>query len=135
MGQPDLAADPRFAGNRLRVRHAAELDDIIGAWTKRASAAELERWLTEADVPCTEVYTAAEIARDEQFRARGMVRDVADPLFGTVLHPGVVPHIADDPGGVRWPGPPIGAHTEEVLSGLLGLSGPEIASLRQEGVL
>jgi formyl-CoA transferase len=135
MGQPALAADPRFLGNRLRVQHAAELDDIIGAWTKQATASDLDGRLTDADIPCTQVYTAADIAHDEQYRARGMVREIDDPLFGPVLHPGIVPHVSDDPGRVRWPGPAIGAHTEQVLSGLLGLTGADLDALRKEGVL
>ncbi len=67
MGQPALASDPRFIGNRLRVQHAAELDGIIDAWTKQATAADLDARLTETDIPCTQVYTAADIARDEQY--------------------------------------------------------------------
>jgi formyl-CoA transferase len=64
-----------------------------------------------------------------------MVREVEDPLFGRVLHAGIVPHIPENPGEVRWPGPPIGAHTDEVLRELLGLKPPEIAKLRAEGVV
>ena len=63
-----------------------------------------------------------------------MVREVEDPLFGReILHTGIVPHVPDDPGAVRWPGPPVGAHTDEVLRELLGLPPAEIAALRQEG--
>jgi formyl-CoA transferase len=65
-----------------------------------------------------------------------MVREVEDPLFGReILHPGIVPHIPDDPGAVRWAGPPIGAHTDEVIGELLGLQPAEIAALREEGVV
>ena len=65
-----------------------------------------------------------------------MVREVEDPLFGReILHPGIVPHIPDDPGAVRWAGPPIGAHTDEVMRELLGLQPAAIAALREEGVV
>ncbi len=67
MGQTALTSDPRFTGNRLRVQHAAELDAIIGAWTRQATAAELDARLAGADIPCTQVYTAADIAQDEQY--------------------------------------------------------------------
>src|SRR5215211_7202314 len=95
MGQPDLPGDPRFANNPSRVKNVEELDRLIGAWTKTMTAEEADRVLTEADIPCTLIYTAAEIAADPQFRERGMVRDVEDPRFGTVLHPGVVPHVPE----------------------------------------
>jgi crotonobetainyl-CoA:carnitine CoA-transferase CaiB-like acyl-CoA transferase len=135
MEQPDLLDDPRFMGNQARVQHVNELDVIISAWTKRFTAAEADSILSEADVPCTLVYTASECATDPQFRHRGMVREVEDPLFGRVLHAGVVPHVPEDPGQVRWPGPPVGAHTDEVMSELLGLRSHEIEALRAEGVL
>ena len=135
MERPELIDDLRFRGNQARVAHVKELDAVIAAWTRRFAAAEADAILSKADIPCTLVYTAAECAADPQFRHRGMVREVEDPLFGSVLHAGVVPHVPENPGQVRWPGPPVGAHTEEVLSDLLGLRPQEIESLRAEGVL
>lgn len=136
IGRPELARDPCFAGNRARLENVDELDRVIGAWSKGLTAAEANRLLAGADVPCTPIYTAAECAADPQFRHRGMVREVEDPLFGRpVLHPGVVPHIPEDPGGVRWPGPPIGAHTDEVMRELLGMGPAEVEALRREGVV
>ena len=135
MERPELVDDPRFKGNQARVAHVKELDAVIAAWTRRFAAAEADAILSKADIPCTLVYTAAECAADPQFRHRGMVREVEDPLFGSILHAGVVPHVPENPGQVRWPGPPVGAHTEEVLSDLLGLRPQEIESLRAEGVL
>jgi crotonobetainyl-CoA:carnitine CoA-transferase CaiB-like acyl-CoA transferase len=135
MGQPQLIDDARFKGNQARVQHVDELDAVIAAWTRRFTAEEADDVLSEADIPCTLVYTAAECAADPQFRHRGMVREVDDPLFGGVLHAGVVPHVPDDPGQVRWPGPPVGAHTDEVMTQLLELGPEEIAALRTEGVI
>ena len=135
MERPELIDDPRFKGNQARVAHVKEFDAVIAAWTRRFAAAEADAILSKADIPCTLVYTAAECAADPQFRHRGMVREVEDPLFGSVLHAGVVPHVPENPGQVRWPGPPVGAHTEEVLSDLLGVRPQEIESLRAEGVL
>ena len=136
IGQPDLARDPRFTGNASRVRNVEELDRHIEAWTIRLAAEEADRRLTEADIPCTLIYTAAECAADPQFRHRGMVREVEDPTFDRpVLHAGIVPHVADNPGAIRWPGPPVGAHTEEVMREILGLDAAELDTLRQEKVL
>ena len=135
IGRPEIASDPRFIGNRARVQNVEQLDAMIAAWTKRFPGAEVDRMVSEADIPSCLLYTAAEIAADPQFRKRGMVRKVNDPLFGQVLHAGVVPHVSDDPGTVRWPGARIGEHTEQVMLNLLGLKPAEIEKLRQEGVL
>jgi formyl-CoA transferase len=135
MQRPELASDPRFKGNRLRVENVGELDRAIGAWTMQFTAADLDRMLENADIPATLVFTAAEIAADKQFRSRGMVREVQDPLFGKVLHAGIVPHVPENPGAIRWAGPAVGAHTDEILSGDLGLNDAEIASLHEEGIV
>ena len=134
MGRTELAKDPRYTGNAARVQNVEELDRIIGEWTKGITAEDADRRLTEADIPCTLIYTAAECASDAQFRERGMVRDVDDPQFGKVLHVGVVPVVTDNPGTIRWTGPAIGSHTNEIL-GEIGIEPSEIERLRKEGVL
>lgn len=135
MGRDDLATEPRFAGNAQRVAHARELDEAIAAWTRTLSAAALSGQLATADIPASKVYTAEDIVADEQYRARGMVREVADPLLGPVLHPGVVPHFPDAPGGVRWPGRDVGADGEALVRDLLGYDEARIAELRTAGAL
>lgn len=135
IGKPELAGDPRFSSNPARVKNVEELDRHIAEWSRTVTAAEADRVLTETDIPCTQVYTAAEIAADPQFRQRGMVREVEDPLFGRVLHPGVVPVIPGDDDAVRWAGPSLGAHNDEVFGRVLGMSGQEIESLRHEKVI
>ena len=135
IGRPELAQDPRFIGNRNRVQNVHELDRIIAEWTRTKPAAEVDRLLSEADIPSTLVFTAKEIADDPQYRQRGMVQEVADPQIGSVLHVGVVPVVPESPGGIRWPGPPVGAHTDAVFHELLGLSKQEVDALRQEGVV
>lgn len=124
-----------FVGNRCRVRNAARLDGLISDWTRTMPAAKLEEVLNAADIPNSKVFTAADIAQDPQFRERRMVREVADPAFGTVLHPGIVPHVVETPGEVSWPGCELGAHNAEVFGGMLGLSPDEITQMRAEGVI
>ena len=135
IGKPALADDPRFKGNQARVQNVEALDQEIAAWTRQRTAAEADRILSAADVPCTLVYTAAEVAADPQFRERGMVREVEDPLLGRVLHPGVVPHMPECGSGIRWTGPRVGQHTEEVLGELLGICPADMQGLREKGVV
>lgn len=136
MGRADLLEAPEYAGNAARVRNAAKLDALIGEWTKSHDAESLIALLDAADIPNTKAYTAAECAGDPQYLFRRMVRDVEDPHFGrSILQAGIVPHIPETPGEIRWPGPDIGEHNEEVLTSLLGMTPGEIAALRTEGVL
>lgn len=134
LGRPELVADPRFIGNRARVEHSQELDMLIGEWTRGLSAAKLEDLLTVAGIPSSKAYTAADAADDPQYRFRGMVREVEDPALGTILHSGIVPHIPESPGEIRWTGPDIGQHGDEILS-LAGFGSDEIVSLRERNII
>jgi len=134
IGQPGLVRDPRFLDNPMRVRNSAELDRLIATWTGKISAHDLIGILENEDIPASKVYTAADCASDAQYRHRKMVRKVDDPLFGEVLHPGIVPHVSESPGTIRWAGPRVGQHTAEVLRDVLGMSPDEIAALCEAGV-
>lgn len=136
MGEPELASDPRFLGNHERVQHVETLDAMIGAWTRAHDSADLVHLLAEAQIPATKIYTIEDVVADAQFNARGMIQKVADPHFGELLHPGVMPLISgfERAAAVRWPGPDIGAHTDEVL-GDLGYAPERIAELKRDGIV
>lgn len=135
IGRPDLAQDANYVGNQLRVRNAIELDRIISDWTINHSVSEIITILADGGIPHCKVYTAEDCANDVQFRYRGMIREVDDSRFGKALHTGIVPHIPEAPGSIRWPGPAIGQHSEEILRDLIGLDPATILKLRDEGVV
>lgn len=135
MGAPDLAAQPRFLTNPSRVAHARELDGIIARWSETQRAEELLACLNAAGIPTTKIYNAADCAADPHFRARGAVQEVDDPLFGRILHPGIVPRLPEQICDIRRTGPAIGQHTDEILTDLLGLSPDEISALRASGAV
>jgi formyl-CoA transferase len=135
MEQPDLATDPHFADNQSRRRNVAELDSIIQEWTLTRDLADLWHTLNEAQVPAGPVYSIDDIARDPQFLARDMILPVEVDGVGEVLMPGVVPKLAGAPGSVRWPGPPLGAHTDLVLAHDLGFSRKQIDELHASGAV
>lgn len=136
LGRADLIGSERFAGNQARVANVAELDTIIGGWTRQFDIARLITMLAEADIPSTKVSTAADIAADPQYLDRGMVRRIEDPGFDRpVLHAGVVPRYPGDDDSVRWAGPAIGAHTAEVFGELLGMDQNAVKGLRDRGVI
>jgi formyl-CoA transferase len=48
--------------------------------------------------------------------------------------PGIVPRLTGTPGATRWLGPPLGAHTGEVLASI-GLDAHAVEALRAQGVV
>jgi formyl-CoA transferase len=130
MGRADLGDDPSLADNAGRAQRADELDEAIGAWTAKHDADAVVRMLNEAQVPNGKIYSIADIARDAQYLARDMIRQVELPDGTPLKVPGVVPKLSATPGDIGWVGPRLGEHTESVLAAH-GYGASEIARLRE----
>ncbi|MCX5009045.1 CoA transferase [Streptomyces sp. NBC_00638] len=135
MGREDLAADPRYATHGARGAHQTELDDIIGDWTSGQDSVGLLHALHAAGVPAGKTFTAADMLADPHFAAREAIVRVPHPDFGELPMQNVVPRLSATPGAVRWAGPELGAHNDEVWRGLIGLSDGRIGKLTAEGVI
>lgn len=81
------------------------------------------------------VYTPADMLEDEHMKARGNIVNMPHPMFGQVPMPSVVPALGETPGSIRWIGPDLGQHTEEILRDRLGYDQERVAALRAAGVL
>lgn len=134
IGLPEFAEDARFADNAKRVQHNDLLDGVIGEWTARHPIDAVLQVLEQADVPSGRIYTAADIARDPQYAARGMIERHTLPDGQPIDLPGIVPKLSATPGSTRWVGPELGEHTDEVLHAL-GLDAAALDSLRAEGII
>ncbi|MET4309761.1 CaiB/BaiF CoA-transferase family protein [Bradyrhizobium sp. RT4b] len=134
IGRPDLADDPALASNDGRVRGNDLLDAAIAAWTSERTMDEILARLDAADVPAGRIYSVADIVEDPHYAARDMILSTELPGDVTVKMPGIAPKLSDTPGVVKWPGPTLGQHTDEVLAGL-GLQAGDIAQLRRSGAV
>ena len=134
MGQPDLTTDPRFADHRARGEHATELDELIATWTRTLPSADLLAALHAAAVPAGLVFTPADMAADPHFAFRKALVEVEDPEVGPLLMPAPAPRLSRTPSTVRWAGPRLGQHTEQVLQ-QAGLTEPDVAALRAAGAI
>ena len=75
LGKPDLGNDPRFATKTARRTNAAEVNELVGAWTRRLSKAELTS-LMGGRLPFGPVNDARDIFSDPHVAARGMIAEV-----------------------------------------------------------
>jgi formyl-CoA transferase len=134
IGRTDLAADERFRDNSGRAEHCKLLDDAIASWTTERTLSDVMNVMVAASVPAGPIYSAADITRDPHFRAREMLLEMdVEVEVGhpeAVTFPGIVPKLDQLPGRVKWLGPDLGEHTNQVLGGLLNLDETEIAELR-----
>lgn len=134
IGRTDLAEDPALARNDGRVPRVAEIDAAIQDWCGARGIEEALAALTAADVPVSRIYSVADMFRDEQFAARGMIERAPLPGGGSLAVPAVSPKLSVTPGGTRWLGPRLGEHTDEVLR-TLGLSEAQLQRLRAAGAI
>lgn len=135
MGMPELAADPRFADHQARGRNMAEIDGIIAEWARGFDSADLQARLNDAGVPAGLVYEPPDMLADPHFADRGAIAVVEDERRRELAMPAVVPKLSGTPGEIRWTGRPLGADTDAVLTGLLGLTGEQLDKLRSQGVI
>ncbi len=135
MERPELAQDPRFQGHAARGKHQGEIDGIIADWTRTRTTDEVLGLMEKFGIAAGRVYRAPDMIADEHFKARGSIVDVPHPVFGEVKMQNAFPTLSDTPGRVRWPGPALGEHTEEVLRGVAGYSTAEIEAFRTRGLI
>ena len=134
IGSPELADDPRFQTNGLRVRHCSELAAELEARLAERSVRAWEVLLTEAGVPCSAVNRIDEVLHLEQVAARGMLWETQYPGIGSFF-------VARSPFcGEGWDlhlrrrPPGLGEHTEAILSEV-GYRSQEIEALKAAGVV
>lgn len=135
MGQPELGDDPRFATHAARGANQAELDERIAAWSATLDAVDLEATLIEHAVPTGKIFRAPEMLADPHFAARDAIVTVPHPELGDFPMQNVMPKLSATPGAVRWVGPALGQHNDEVYGDLLGLTVEEREALAGEGVI
>jgi crotonobetainyl-CoA:carnitine CoA-transferase CaiB-like acyl-CoA transferase len=135
MGEPELAEDPRFRTNALRVSNYAALRAHLAA---RLRQRKVDEWLADwegAGIPCGRVRTVAEALELPQIAARGLLVDIEHEVAGAGRYVGSPIHLNDAGRSSRRPPPALGQHTEEVLSERLGLGSAQVAALREAGIV
>jgi len=135
-GCPSLSDDPRFATNRNRVRHRAELIPILASIIRGQPAAHWIGGLEALGVPAGPINDLAAVFDDPQVTARDMrirMKHAATPepieLIGSPIK------FSDTPVNYRHAPPMLGQHTDEVLADWLKMDREEIDRLKKEGAV
>ncbi|MCJ8175261.1 CoA transferase [Pseudomonas viridiflava] len=134
-GQSQWATDPRFLTNKLRVANRGELIPLIRQATVFKTTAQWVDELEAAGVPCGPVNDLAQVFDDPQVLARGLAIELPHALGGRVAQVASPIRLSETPVEYRRAPPLLGEHTAQVLQTLLGMSGDEVAALKEAGVL
>ncbi len=125
----------RFAKVADRVRHADELDTLVAEWIAAHDRDEVVETFLDARLPVAPVNTVADIVADPHVQARGGIVTVDHPDVGPVRMVAPLARLSATPAEIRWAGPALGAHTDDVYRDWLGLTPDEIDALRRKDVI
>jgi crotonobetainyl-CoA:carnitine CoA-transferase CaiB-like acyl-CoA transferase len=133
IGKPDLAKDKRFCDWPARLCNEVALRALIEEAFAEHDDKTWETRLTQADVPCSRVWTIPEIVAHPQLAHRDVLQRVATP-YGelTLVGPGF--RLAHAGGSIERPPAMPGEHAEEILAEA-GYAASAIADLRRDGVI
>ena len=134
IGRPDLIDDARYRSNADRLKNAAELDAIIGAFIAQRTQAENVAFFEAADVTIGPIYDTAQIVGDPHVIERELIADYPDEEMGELPMHHVVPRLLGTPGSIRTPAPRLGEHSRSILAAV-GIDDAAYAKLQAAGVV
>ena len=134
VGREDLGDDPRMITQAGRVENMKELDDVIQGWIGEHTLDETIAHFEKHECALGPIYDVAQFMEDPHVQARETITTVEDEELGPIRMQNVIPRLNGSPGQVRWAGPPMGKHTDEVLEGI-GYDNAAISALRDKGII
>ena len=115
LGREELATDPRFATNPLRVRNRDELIPILQeVFLERETDEWLEK-LRAVGIPCGPINTVSQVYTDEQLRARDFIWECEHPTAGRIKLSGSPIHLSETPTRLYKAPPLLGEDNEKIL--------------------
>ncbi|WP_175907784.1 MULTISPECIES: CaiB/BaiF CoA transferase family protein [Burkholderia] len=135
VGRPEWTEDSRFARNRERVAHRAELAAALGDVLRQRTRAEWDELLNAGQVSCGPVNAMPDLARDRHVIARELVVELQHPVHGRSASAASPMRLSESPVSYRLAPPAMGEHTSEVLREWLQLDDDVIAALRRKQVV
>jgi len=110
--QPDLAADPRYASDALRLANEAGLRDAIEAWLQQRPAQDAVAHLVAAGIPAAQVRDVKEALADADAAGRDLTQTVIHPTLGHISVPQQPVHFSGAPRRIVAAAPALGADSD-----------------------
>ena len=135
MGQPELAADPRYIDHISRGKNQTELDERINAWTATLTVDAVEALMIAHAIPAGRVFKPADMIADPHFQAREALVDVPHPRWANLKMQGVFPKLSKTPGSIRSIAPQSVGQDNALYGEMLGLSSDELDDLAKRNII
>jgi CoA:oxalate CoA-transferase len=131
----DIIDDPRFNDGWQRTLHYKELEPILSEAMKVRTTYEWVSELEQMGIPCGPVNTIDKVAGDPQIKARNMIIEIEHPEAGTFKVVNSPFRFSRSSYKVEKASPELGAHNEEVLGSLVGMTPEQIGRLKDAGII
>jgi len=134
LGEAAWLQDPRYASEKLRVRHRAALNEALARRFRERDVAHWVKLLNDAGVPAGPVYSMPEVFDDPQVRHLGVAQAVPGDDGSSYRLISQPVTLERTPAGIARPAPGWGEHTQEVLAEI-GYGTADVQRMRSEGVV
>ena len=113
-----------------------EFDAILRGWVEERTVQEVVKIMNAAEVACCPILTPRDMAEDPHYQMRNVHVEWEDVNLGrTVKGTGITPTFSVSPGKIWRGSVPLGYDNETIFTQLLGLDRPELAQLKDQGVI
>ena len=134
-GCEHLLADERFATNPKRVANRDLVTQTLTPVMKSKTTTEWVEALEALKIGCGPINKLSQVFEDPHVQARGCVVELDHASGETVKVLANPVRLSGTPADYRVPPPLLGEHSEEVLSGLLGMTTAQIAALKDRKIV
>ncbi|MGH7906495.1 MAG: CaiB/BaiF CoA transferase family protein [Candidatus Binataceae bacterium] len=135
MNYPEWAESELFATRELRQLNVDALEAGLIAWLSDHTRREVFEAAQAEHIPCFPVNSAAEVAGNEQYAARGFFASVAHPEAGVVRMPGAPYQFSRTPWRIVRAAPRLGEHNRKIYLDRLEIGERDFRALQDEGVI
>ena len=135
LARDGVTVDDRFAGGADRLARRDEVDALVGRWTALLDRQPAVELLQAAGIPAAPAVTGADVGKDPQFVSREFVTRTRVATTERTRAVCEMPWLVDGRRPDHLDPPELGRDTDDVLDRVLGMTGEEIAELRDAGVL
>ena len=134
IGRPELADDPDYLDRDKRATvHAAEVEEMVAAWTRQHTKHEAMKILGDAGIPAGAVFDTGDLLGEPTFESRGIIQEMDHPS-GPMRRPTFPVRFDGKPPEIK-PSPLLGEHNGDVFGSWLGLAAADVAGLKDDGVV
>lgn len=113
-----------------------EFDAILRGWLEERTVKEVVDVMNAAQVPCSPIMTAKDMAEDPHYQARNVHIEWEDVQLGRkVKGAGVLPKFSQTPGQIWRGSVPLGHDNDLIYGHFLGLGETELTWLRDQQII